>query len=137
MKERGRGGIIIMSSGAGLGGASRIAVYSATKAFEIAFAESLWSELGVDGIDVLCLVTPGTDTPALRRILARKNLQVDGLYSSVEVAKTGVRELGNGPTYVFSFGEHITSQDAAALRAERRTRVIASSQASAMFFGDT
>jgi len=66
MKRRGRGGLLGMASGAGLGGGSRIAVYSATEAFEIAFAESLWSELGPYGVDVTCLITPGTDAPALR-----------------------------------------------------------------------
>jgi len=82
MKERGRGGLLIMASGAGLGGGSRIAVYSATKAFEIAFAESLWSELGPHGVDVTCLVTPGTNTPALRRLLDRSGMNPDGLYTS-------------------------------------------------------
>lgn len=135
MKERGRGGILIMSSGAGMGGGSRLAVYSATKAFEIAFAESLWSELGPHGIDVTCLVSPGTDTPALRRLLARSGLQPEGLYTSEEVVRTGLRELGGGPTYIFPFGPMTAEMAAAASKARREHVEMATRAAAAMFYG--
>jgi short-subunit dehydrogenase len=136
MKQRGHGGILIMASGAGLGGGSRIAVYSATKAFEIAFAESLWSELGPHGIDVTCLITPATDTPALRRLLGRSGLEPEGLYTSEEVARTGLRELGRGPTYVFPFAG-MTAEMAAAASAARREHVeMATRAGAAMFFGE-
>jgi short-subunit dehydrogenase len=135
MKPRGRGGILIMASGAGLGGGPRMAVYSATKAFDIAFAESLWSELRPHGIDVTCLVSPGTDTPALRRLLARNGLKPQGLYTSEEVARTGLRELGRGPTYIFPFAD-VTAEQAAADSQARRERVETVARASAgMFFG--
>ncbi|MFF5010470.1 SDR family NAD(P)-dependent oxidoreductase [Streptomyces phaeochromogenes] len=135
MKRRGRGGILIMASGAGLGGGPRLAVYSATKAFEIAFAESLWSELGPHGIDVTCLVAPATDTPALRRLLERSGLKPEGLFASEEVARTGLRELGRGPTYIFPFAD-VTPEQAAAHSEARRERVeeVARSSA-AMFYG--
>lgn len=136
MKQRGRGGILIMASGAGLGGGSRLAVYSATKAFEIAFAESLWSELGTHGVDVTCLVAPGTDTPALRRLLDRSGLKPEGLYTSEEVARTGLRQLGSGPTYVFPFAD-MTAEMAAAASDARRKRVEMVTRASqAMFYGE-
>jgi uncharacterized protein len=136
MKRRGRGGILIMASGAGLGGGSRIAVYSATKAFEIAFAESLWSELGRHGVDVTCLVAPGTDTPALRRLLDRTDRKPDGLYASEEVARVGLRELGGGPAYIFPFAG-LTAEMAAAASEERRERVeMTTRAASALFLGD-
>jgi short-subunit dehydrogenase len=137
MKRRGRGGILIMASGAGLGGGSRIAVYSATKAFEISFAESLWSELGPHGVDVTCLVAPGTDTPALRRLLERSGLKPEGLglYSSEDVARAGLRELGRGPTYIFPFAA-VTQEMAAAASKARRDFVETADRASAaMFYG--
>jgi uncharacterized protein len=135
MKKRGRGGILIMASGAGLGGGPRLAVYSATKAFEIAFAESLWAELGPHGIDVTCLVTPATDTPALRRLLGRTGMKPEGLYTSEEVARTGLRELGGGPTYIFPFA-HITPEMAAAATRERRERVeMVARAAEELFYG--
>ena len=40
--------------------------YGATKAFDMVFAEALWSELHDKGVDVLGLILGKTDTPALR-----------------------------------------------------------------------
>ncbi|HMD24786.1 MAG TPA: SDR family NAD(P)-dependent oxidoreductase [Streptosporangiaceae bacterium] len=137
MKQRGRGGILIMASGAGLGGGSRIAVYAATKAFEISFAESLWSELGPHGVDVTCLVAPGTDTPALRRLLERSGRKPEGLYASEEVARTGLRELGRGPTYIFPFGAVTPEMAAAASKARRDFVEMADLASAAMFYGDS
>ena len=72
MVERGRGGIILVSSGAALVGARRMVAYSASKAFDLVLGEALWAELHDKGVDVLSLVLGVTDTPALRRLLAEK-----------------------------------------------------------------
>jgi len=53
MAERGHGGIVLVTSGAAWAGGSRLAVYGATKAFDLLLAESLWSELATSGVDVL------------------------------------------------------------------------------------
>lgn len=136
MKARGRGGLLIMASGAGMGGGSRIAVYSATKAFEIAFSESLWAELGPHGVDVTCLVTPGTNTPALRRLLDRTGRDPDGLYEPADVARIGLRELGRGPTYVFPYGG-VSEEMAIAASAARRERVeMVSRRSTELYFGE-
>jgi short-subunit dehydrogenase len=135
MRRRGRGGMILMSSGAGLGGGPRIAVYSSTKAFEIAFAESLWAELGSAGVDVLGVVTPPTNTPAMQRLLARRGLQGPSLYEPHEVATAAVRALPNGPTYLFPLGD-VTAEMATALAQQRRDRVAMVARGSAAFFGD-
>lgn len=63
----GKGGLIVMASGAGLGGQPNLAMYSATKAFEINLAESLWAEYNERGIDVIAVCAPLMDTPTLRR----------------------------------------------------------------------
>jgi uncharacterized protein len=136
MKKRGRGGILIMASGAGLGGGSRLAVYSATKAFEIAFAESLWSELEPHGVHVTCLIAPATDTPALRRLLDRTGMKPEGLYTSEVVAQTGLRELGRGPTYFFPFGPVTEEMAAAAAKARRDHVEMATRASAAMFYGE-
>ena len=60
---RGGGGIIVMASGAGLGGQPNLALYSATKGFEINFAESLWAEYHDRGIDVIAIAAPIMRTP--------------------------------------------------------------------------
>jgi short-subunit dehydrogenase len=58
MRDRRRGAIVIVSSGAGLAPAPYTAAYSANKAFQIAFGEALWYELRSSGVDVL-VVTAG------------------------------------------------------------------------------
>lgn len=68
MVERGRGGIVIFGSGAGFAGGPNMVAYGASKAFDMVFAEALWTELHDKGIDVLGLILGKTDTPALRKL---------------------------------------------------------------------
>ena len=67
MVERGRGGIVLMGSGAGVAGTAGLAVYSATKAFMLTLAQALHEEWRARGIDVLGVVGPAIDTPNFRR----------------------------------------------------------------------
>ena len=107
MAARGRGGIVLVSSGAGLVGARNMVGYAATKAFDMVMAESLWAELHDQGVDVLALVLGVTDTPALRRVLARRgNLSgpddttpIPGAATPDEVVADALANLSNGPTW--------------------------------------
>jgi short-subunit dehydrogenase len=65
MQKRGRGGIIVISSGAAWVGTAWNANYSASKAWGLVFAESLWAELGECGVDVLGFMPTSTDTAML------------------------------------------------------------------------
>lgn len=94
---RGRGGISLVTSGAAWAGGSHLAVYSASKAFDLLLAESLWAELGPLGVDVLAIILGATDTPALRRFLGDREL--GGLASADEVARDLLDNLANGPTF--------------------------------------
>lgn len=67
MREKRRGAIIFVSSGAGDLSAACTASYSASKAWLLKFSESLWYELKPDGIDVLALQPVSTDTPAIKQ----------------------------------------------------------------------
>jgi len=67
MVERGRGGIVLMGSGAGVAGTAGLAVYSATKAFMLVLAQALHGEWRPRGVDVLGVVGPAIDTPTFRR----------------------------------------------------------------------
>jgi short-subunit dehydrogenase len=103
MRERRRGGMILVSSGAGWGGGARIAIYSASKAFDRNLAEGLWAELAPFDVDVLSLVVPPTDTPAMRRLFARANLPADAadsLAAAEDIARSGIDHLGEGPVYI-------------------------------------
>jgi short-subunit dehydrogenase len=100
MRERGRGGLLLVGSGAAYGGGASLAAYSGSKAFDLCFGESLWAELHPHGIDVLSLVLSTTDTPELRRLLAERGRPVPSRMASADrVAEIGLARLPHGPTY--------------------------------------
>ena len=135
MRARKRGGIILVGSGSCYGGASFMAVYAGTKAFDLNFGEGLWAELRPHGVDVLNLILGRTDTPALREVLAAKNLLVpDGLASPVEVAKVGLERLPHGP--IHNWGQD--DDDAGYLpssAAARRRRILMIDESTKDVFG--
>ncbi len=63
MTEKGRGGIVLMSSMAGLQGSAYLSVYGATKAFDKIIAEGLWYEWKTKGVDVIACCAGATATP--------------------------------------------------------------------------
>jgi short-subunit dehydrogenase len=63
MVGRGRGGIVLMSSMSGNFGSEQLAVYAASKAFDLVFADALWAELRGAGVDVLAVQPGSTRTP--------------------------------------------------------------------------
>ena len=99
MRERGRGGIILMSSMAALSGGSYTAAYNATKSFDLILAESLWHELAPHGVDAMCLVAGATLTPSM---LASKENFADypNVMDPVDVAHEALQQLGKGPVWV-------------------------------------
>jgi uncharacterized protein len=97
MVARGRGGIALVTSGAAWAGGAHLAVYAASKAFDLLLAESLWAELGPRGVDVLAIVLGATDTPALRRLVGERD--IGGLARADDVARDLLDNLGNGPTF--------------------------------------
>jgi uncharacterized protein len=126
MRARGRGGIILVGSGACYGSSSNLAVYSASKAFDLCLGEGLWTEFRHHGVDVLNLILGRTDTPAFRELLARKGLPVpSGLASPEEVAEVGFARLPFGPVHNWGLQDdevgHATSS--AASRRERALKL--------------
>jgi short-subunit dehydrogenase len=100
MRARARGGIILVGSGACYSGGSNMAIYSATKAFDLCMGEGLWAEFRHHGVHVLNVILGRTDTPALRELLSRKGLPVPpGLAAPEEVAEVGLARLPFGPVH--------------------------------------
>jgi uncharacterized protein len=104
MVQRGRGGIVLFGSGAGLAGGPNMVAYGATKAFDMVFAEALWTELHDKGVDVLGVILGKTNTPALRRLehsrghLSSEDEVPPDAASVDEVVGEAFENLSNGPT---------------------------------------
>jgi uncharacterized protein len=97
MVERGRGGVILLSSLAGQQGSPGLATYAATKAFGAVLAEGLWAETRGQGVDVLACVAGAVATPGLTRSKARLT---PGTVSPNEVAAAALAALGRRPRTV-------------------------------------
>lgn len=132
MRERGRGGLMVVGSGACYGGLPGINVYAATKAYDLVLCEALWAELEPHGVDVLSFVLGRTDTPAHRELMAARGIAIPaGLADAGDVARLGLERLPHGP--VCNWGEAddeaVMSASSAAQRRERIRRIGAISAA--------
>jgi short-subunit dehydrogenase len=105
MVARGRGGLVLVSSGAAWAGGATLAAYGATKAFDLILAESLWAEWRDHGVDVLGLVVTATDTPSLHRVLDAKGGSYGDLADPDDVATAALEHLADGPTWMCGGGE--------------------------------
>ena len=100
MRARGRGGMILINSGACYSGMFGLATYCGSKGFVLNFAEGLWAELRYHGIDVLTMVLGQTDTPSYRASLARSGQPLPEAWANPEhIAETALRQLPHGPIY--------------------------------------
>ena len=98
---KGQGGIILMSSGAGLAGCAFNAVYAASKAFDLVLGESLWAELRGDGVDVLSVIGPAIDTPTFRASMPPEVLAVTPPpMAPAQVVEEVLDALGSTPSFV-------------------------------------
>jgi short-subunit dehydrogenase len=97
MAQRGRGGIVLVTSGAAWAGGAYVATYAASKAFDLVLGEALWAELHPLGVDVLSVVLGMTDTPAFRRVAHGR--EFPGVASSDDVARDMLTNLAEGPTF--------------------------------------
>lgn len=107
MVERGRGGILIMTSAAGLAGAGYGAVYSASKAFDLALGEALFQELAPQHVDVLTYISGAINTPHMKRMgLDVQRLRDFGtpVREPEEVALEAVDQLGRAAVWIAGKG---------------------------------
>jgi short-subunit dehydrogenase len=63
MRERGRGGIGLVSSTGGTAGSVNFSTYNAGKAYQWVLAETLWAELEPSGVDVTSILVGPTYSP--------------------------------------------------------------------------
>jgi short-subunit dehydrogenase len=93
-----RGGIVLMSSLSGVQGSSRLAAYSATKAFNAVLAEALWKELQPHDIDVIGCCAGAILTPGYQKAETKKT--APGTLTAEKVAEQTLQALGHGPIIV-------------------------------------
>jgi short-subunit dehydrogenase len=98
MLERGRGGIVLMSSLSGAQGSPKIATYAATKAFNTILAEGLWSEWRDRGVDVIASCAGAIRTPGYEK--AKDQKEAPGTLDAMQVAEETLDALGKGPVVV-------------------------------------
>jgi short-subunit dehydrogenase len=97
MVARGHGGVIVMSSLAGMQGSPGLAGYAASKAFGAVLAESLWAELRGTGVDVVTCVAGAVSTPGYQETMSRP---APGTVDAQTVARAALQGLGRGPRVV-------------------------------------
>ncbi len=97
MLARRAGGIILMSSGAGLRGAAYYAAYSATKAHTINLAEALWYEFRPYNVDVLAVVAGMTLSTAAKGF---EHLDTSGFQTPEECVAEAMETLGKEPRII-------------------------------------
>lgn len=107
MRERGRGGIIMLGAMLSLYGGRGMSTYAATKAYIYTLAQGLWTELKPKGVDVLGLIVGATKTPAYQR-LGMPDV-INGIQASdpAEVANEAMAVLGDEPIWFPSDQQHI------------------------------
>lgn len=119
LKERRRGGILLVGSLAGYLGQARISVYSAAKAFSRVFAEGLWLEMRAYDVHVLELVLGVTRTPAMERAGLRMDLPGLVVAEPDDVAREGLAHLADGPVRIAGGQEKTAAERGGFPRAER------------------
>ena len=97
LRERGRGGVILMSSMASLAGSGNQAAYAATKAFDTTLAEGLWVELAPSGVDVLGVLAGATRTET---VMEQQPEAFANAMDPAEVARGALDHLGKGPNWI-------------------------------------
>jgi len=105
MLERNAGRILFTSSIAGEMVAPREAVYAATKAFDLSFAQSLHYELKDTGVTVTALQPGPTDTDFFRRAeMEDTKVGSEGKKESepTDVARQGIDALFDGKDHVYA-----------------------------------
>lgn len=100
MRDRRRGGILLVGSMAGYLGSVRHTVYGGVKAFGRIFAEGLWVELREHGVDVLELVLGVTRTPAMERVGLNFDIPGMKVADPADVAREGLDHLAKGPVHI-------------------------------------
>jgi uncharacterized protein len=138
MVQRHSGGIVIFGSGAGLAGGPNMVAYGATKAFDMVFAEALWTELHDKGIDVLGIILGKTNTPALRKLeherghLSSEDEAPADAASVEQIISEAFDNLTNGPTVMAGDMMRLAAQMLGSMTRNEAVNLVTQAQAAVM-----
>jgi len=118
--ERGRGGIVLLSSIVGLQGIPNAAHYGATKAYVQVLAEGLYYELKPQGVDVLA-AAPG---PTQSGFADRAGMQMGKAMDPAKIAPQILDALGRRSTVLPGFLSKLLVYSQASLPRSMRVRIM-------------
>jgi short-subunit dehydrogenase len=101
MIARKRGDVLILASTAAFQAVPYISTYSATKAFDLLFAEGLAEEMKPHGIRV-CALCPGSTESEFHEVARHPDSTKRTQETAEKVARTGLKALAAGKSYVIS-----------------------------------
>lgn len=101
------GGIIMMSSLAGLLGMQLVAPYAATKAFAWNLAEALHHELKPHNIDMMACIAGATSTPAYNKTKPKYGKLKPLVMKPDEVADAALKNLGRTTLFIPGFSNRM------------------------------
>jgi len=101
MVARRSGDILILASTASFQAVPYISTYAATKAFDLFFAEGLAEEMRPHGIRV-CALCPGSTESEFHTVAGQEAFTAKNQEPADKVARTGLRALAAGKSYVIS-----------------------------------
>jgi uncharacterized protein len=101
MIARKRGDVLILASTAAFQAVPYISTYSATKAFDLLFAEGLAEEMKQHGIRV-CALCPGSTVSEFHEVAGHPDSTRRAQKSAEKVARVGLQALAAGKSYVIS-----------------------------------
>jgi len=110
MVERGRGGVVIMTSIAGFQGSGYLSTYAATKAFNRVLAEGLWYEWKPKGVDVIACIAGATATPNYINTNPGKASPLEPKPQQPgQVVDECLRRIGTKPAFISGTGNKLVS----------------------------
>jgi uncharacterized protein len=110
MVKNQKGGIVLMSSLAGMQGSPFLATYAASKAFNRILAESLWYEWKNKGVDIIACIAGATATPGYILSKPKKiNFFAPKVQPPEDVAEECLLKIGKGPSFIPGRGNKIAS----------------------------
>ena len=111
MRERKRGGIILLSSFTGFFGSPMFAHYGATKAYNLSLAEALWDELKPHNVDVMAVCPGRITTPTYNALELKggKKASFPPEMTADEMVKKVFQKFGKQPYIVPGFWNSFSS----------------------------